>query len=110
MGVMNKLLFKGGDGKIYIEMHDDKTYVQYAFNDADEVFDTLSVMSKAMAADMEANGIEFSSDYDIVCEGCCEGMMNKFSDPQLRAIMRVLYECDLPSDLDVLAGELQIRM
>ena len=110
MGVMNKLVFKGEDGKAYIEMHDDKTYVQYAFNDPEEVFDTLSVMSKAMAADMEANGIEFSSDYEVVCEGICEGMMNKFSDAQLRAIMRVLYECDLPSDLDVLAGELQIRM
>jgi hypothetical protein len=110
MGAMNKLVFKGEDGKTYIEMHDDRTYVQYAFNDRDEVFDTLSVMSKAMAADMEANGIEFGPDYEIVCEGACEGMMNKFSEPQLRAIMKVLYECDLPSDLDVLAQELQMRM
>ena len=110
MGVMNKLLFRGEDGKIYIELHDDQTFVQYAFNDADEVFDTLSVMSKALSADMEGKGIEFAQDYDIVCEGTCEGMMNKFSDPQLRAIMSVLYERDLPSDLDVLAQELQIRM
>jgi hypothetical protein len=37
-------------------------------------------------------------------------MMAKFSEPQLRAIMRVLYEHDLPSDLDVLAQEIQLRM
>lgn len=110
MGAMKKLVFKGEDGKAYIEMHDDAKFVQYAFNDPEEVFDTLSVMSKAMAADMEANGIEFAEDYEIVCEGICEGMMKKFSEPQLRAIMKVLYECDLPSDLDVLAQELQIRM
>lgn len=110
MGAMKKLVFKGEGGKAYIEMHDDKAFVQYAFNDPEEVFDTLSVMSKAMAADMEANGIEYSDGYEIVCEGICDGMMKKFSEPQLRAIMKVLYECDLPSDLDVLAQELQIRM
>ena len=110
MGVMKKLLFKGSDGKAFIELHDDDTYVQYAFNDVEEVFDTLSVMAKAMAADMEGKGIVFNPDYDIVCEGACAGMMDKFSEPQMRAIFKVLYEKDLPSDLDVLAQELQMRM
>ena len=110
MGVMNKLVFKGDDGKTYIELHDDSTYVQYAFNDVEEVFDTLSVMAKCMAADMEGKGIVFDPGYEIVCEGACEGMMAKFSEPQMRAIFKVLYEKDLPSDLDVLAQELQMRM
>ena len=110
MGVLSKLVFAGEDGVVRIELHDDQTYVLYPFNDAEEVFDTLSVMAKSMAADMAGKGIDFAADYEIACEGACEGMMAKFSEPQLRAIMKVLYEGDLPSDLDVLALELQMRM
>ena len=110
MGVLKKLVFKAESGRAVIEFHDDSTFVQYPYNDVDEAFDTMSVMAQSLAADMEGKGIQFDPDYEIVCEGTCEGMMEKFSEPQLRAIMKVLYMKDLPSDLDVLVQELQMRM
>ena len=67
-------------------------------------------MNEQISGNMEGKGIVFDPGYEIVCEGACEGMMAKFSEPQMRAIFKVLYEKDLPSDLDVLAQELQMRM
>lgn len=110
MGAMTKLVFRGDAGQAIIEFHDENTFVQYPFNDPEETFDTLSIMAQSLAADMEGKGIEFDPGYEIVCEGTCAGMMAKFNEAQLRAIMRVLYEHDLPSDLDVLAQEIQMRM
>lgn len=111
MSTFNKLLFKGGgDGAVLIQLHDDTTFVQYAINDAEEAFSTLDLMAKCLNADMQAKGVTFSEDYVIECEDACAGMMNKFSEPQMRAIIKVLYEGDIPSDLDVLAQELQMRM
>ena len=111
MGVLSKLVFAGTEeGGVAIELHDENGFVIYVFNDAEETFDTLSVMAKCMADDMKGKGIEFDPDYQIVCEGPFENMMAKFSEPQLRAIFKVLYLHDLPSDLDVLAQEIQMRI
>ncbi len=111
MAKMNKLVFKGGaSDPVLIELHDDSTYVQYVFNDVEEVFGTLRIMADCMAADMDGKGISFDPDYEIVCEDACANLLEKFSERQLRAIIGVLYEKDLPSDLDVLAQELQMRM
>lgn len=110
MGKMNKLVFRGENGKAYIELHDDNTFVQYVINDPDEAFSTLRIVADCLEADLEAKGITFDEDYYIVCEGTCADMMEKFKESQLRAIIRVLYSHDLPSDLDVLAQELQLRM
>ena len=110
MGTMNKLLFKAEDGKAYIELYDSNTRVQYVINDPSEAFSTLRIVADCMEADLDANGITFDENYEIVCEGTCEDMMEKFKESQLRAIISVLYSHDLPSDLDVLAQELQLRM
>ncbi len=110
MATMNKLLFKGDKEKILIELHDGQSFVQYAINDPEEAFGTLDIMAHCLAADMEAKGISFDPDYVIECEGACEDLMEKFKEAQLRAIVKVLHDGFLPSDLDVLAQELQMRM
>ncbi|MBQ9067627.1 MAG: hypothetical protein IJ131_01000 [Eggerthellaceae bacterium] len=110
MGTMNKLVFSGDKEKIDIELHDESSFVQYAINGVDEAFGTLDIMAHCLAADMEGKGIAYAPDYEIVCEGVCADLLDKFKESQLRAIVKVLYDGFLPSDLDVLAQELQMRM
>ncbi|WP_350454876.1 hypothetical protein [Slackia heliotrinireducens] len=111
MGALQKIVFADSlEGGIVIELCDNTDGVYYVFNDPEETFNTLQIVAQCLEGDLEAKGIQFADGYDIVCQGACENMMAKFSEPQLRAIMRVLYEHDLPSDLDVLAQEIQLRM
>ena len=81
MGALKKLVFGGEDGVVYLEFHDENTFVKYTLNDEEEAFDTMSIMAQCLAADMEAKGISYDTDYEIVCQDACEGMMAKFSEP-----------------------------
>lgn len=111
MGAMSKLAFReSAEGGAVIELHGDGAFVSYAFNDPDETFDTFQVIAQCLEDDLKAKGIEFDPGYEIECSGAFGNMMEKFSEPQLRAIVKVLYEHDLPSDLDVLAQEVQMRI
>lgn len=111
MALLQKIVFTGSDeGGVSIEFHDGVTYKSYAFNDPDETFNTLQITAQCMEDDLKGKGIEYDDGYEIECTDVCANMMEKFSEPQLRAIMKVLYEHDLPSDLDVLAQEIQMRI